>query len=74
MVTVQVFSRSSGRPAKSRRVSIGFDGLLRGSSKACYTDDNGEVHFPHDPGYGTVYVDGSSKHQGRIEGRVVVYV
>ena len=74
MVTVQVISRSTGKPVQGRRVSIGFDGLTRGFSKDGRTDANGEVHFTNDPGKGTIYVDGSNKHQGRIEGRTVIYV
>jgi len=74
MFTIKVVSKSSGKPASGRRVSVGFDGLLRGHTKDQRTDPQGEAHFDSDPGSGTVYVDGSSAHKGRIEGRVVVYV
>ncbi|MEK7726809.1 MAG: hypothetical protein AAB354_00280 [candidate division KSB1 bacterium] len=39
-----------------------------------YTNDGGEAHFDIETGAGEVYVDGATKHRGRIAGRVVVYI
>ena len=75
MVTVKVIWESTGKPAKGKRVSLGFDGLLTGGfTDSEFTDDNGEVHFETDPRDGQVYVDGKSKYKGRISGRVVIYI
>ncbi|MDR0602984.1 MAG: hypothetical protein LBG80_01605 [Bacteroidales bacterium] len=74
MFTIQVFERSTGRPAYYKKVSVGFKGLFRGFSKDQYTDRNGEAHFSEDNGEGTVYVQGKPEYDGRIEGRIVVYI
>ena len=74
MFTVKIIENSTGRPVKGAKVSVGFDGLLRGFTKEEYTDYDGEVHFDNDNGSGTIYVDGQRKYEGRIEGRKVVYV
>lgn len=74
MVTVQVFRRSSGKPASGVPVSIVFDGFLRGGTRRESTDSNGEVHFNVDPGRGSVYADGREVHKGPVQGRVVVYI
>ncbi len=65
---------STGKPAKGSRVAIGFDGFTRGVTDSEYTDSEGEAHFDAEPGTGEVYVDGATKHRGRISGRVVVYI
>jgi hypothetical protein len=74
MISVQVFWKSSGKPAKGSRVRVSFDGLLRGMTEEQYTDSNGEAHFNSDPGTGTVYVDGKNKQHGRLSGRMVIYI
>ena len=74
MFTVKVIETSSGRPVKGAKVSVGFNGLLRGFTKYEYTDSDGEVHFDYDNGTGTIYVNGERKYEGRIEGRKVVYI
>ena len=74
MFTVKIVESSTGRPVKGAKVSVGFEGLLRGFTKYEYTDSNGEVHFDNDKGMGTIYVDGERKYEGRIEGRKVIYV
>lgn len=75
MITVKVVSKSTGKPVKGKKVSVSFDGILSGgSSKQEYTDTDGEAHFDNNPGKGRVYVDGSTKHEGHIAGRVVVYL
>ena len=73
MFTVKVVETSSGRPVKGAKVSVGFNGLLRGFAYE-YTDSDGEAHFDNDNGTGTIYVDGERKYEGRIEGRKVIYV
>jgi uncharacterized protein YfaS (alpha-2-macroglobulin family) len=74
MVTVKVVSKNSGKPIQGKKVSLGFDGLLRGVTRSEYTDQNGEAHFEAKPGDGKVFVNGSTKFHGRLSGRVVVYI
>lgn len=74
MISVKVCCKSSGRPYKGAKISIGFDGLLRGMSKTLYSDGDGMCHFDNDPGSGTVYVDGSARHSGRLQGVTVIYI
>lgn len=74
MITIKVVYSSSGKPAKSVRVSLGFSSLFRGVTDTEYTDDNGEAHFDNDPGDGAVYVNGSTEYEGDLRGRVVVYI
>lgn len=71
MVTVKVCWKSTGKPACSCKVALGFsDGLTKGK----YTNADGEAHFDVGSGYGVVYVDGRTKYEGRLAGRVVVYI
>ncbi|OQY27988.1 MAG: hypothetical protein B6244_08570 [Candidatus Cloacimonetes bacterium 4572_55] len=74
MVTIKVIYQSSGKPAQSKKVAIGFDSFSRGVAGNEFTDRNGEAHFDAKPGGGKVYVSGSEVYRGRIEGRVVVYI
>jgi hypothetical protein len=74
MFTIKVVERSSGKPAKSKKVCVGFDGFGRGVTNDEWTDDNGEAHFNYDPDPGEVYVDGRTSYKGNIEGRTVVYI
>ncbi|MDR0610449.1 MAG: hypothetical protein LBG58_10100 [Planctomycetaceae bacterium] len=74
MFSVQVFYRSSGNPAVSKRVSVGFEGLFRGHTNSQFTDSNGECHFNCDNGTGTIYVNESNVYKGTIKGRTIVYV
>lgn len=72
MVTVRVVWQSSGKAADNQRVTLSFDG--RGVTPNQVTDRNGEAHFDAAPGSGKVIVNGTTRHHGRIEGRVVVYI
>lgn len=74
MVSVKVVSQSSGKAVQGQRVAVGFDGVFRGMSSTEYTDSTGEAHFDCDPGNGSVYVNGYTKHKGHISGKVVVYI
>jgi hypothetical protein len=74
MVTVRVVSQSIGKPAKGRKVAVGFSSMLRGTTSAEYTDSNGEAHFDANPGQGKMYVDGKTAYRSKIIGRVMVYV
>ncbi|MBE9221583.1 hypothetical protein IQ215_02630 [Cyanobacterium stanieri LEGE 03274] len=74
MITVQVISRSSGKPATGKRVNISFDSLFRGMGREQRTDSRGQAHFSHDPGNGKVYVDGRTVYQGNLKGCIVVHV
>jgi len=73
MVTVKVCYQSDGKPAKGKRVSLGFS-WLRGMTNSEHTNSSGEAHFDTDPGTGKVYVDGKTVYEGRVAGRVVVYI
>lgn len=53
-------------------MSAAFDGMFRGVTRGLYTDADGNEDFDYDPGCGTIFVDGKTAYQGRIEGRVVV--
>ncbi len=59
---------------KGKKVSLAFDSMLRGSTDSEYTDSEGEAHFDAENGDGKVFVDGSTKHKGKLAGRVVVYI
>lgn len=75
MVTVKVIHKKSGRPAEGRKVALYVSRFLAsGVTDAEWTDSNGEAHFDVESTDGKVYVDGSTKHEGRLTGRVVVYV
>ena len=75
MITVKVIRQSDGKPAKDRKVALGFNGIFTGGvTKTQYTDSNGEAHFEADNGNGKVFVDGSSKHEGYLSGRIVIYI
>lgn len=73
MVSVKVVWQSSGSAADNQRVVLSFDGL-RGVTGSEITDRNGEAHFDAAPGSGKVIVNGTTRHHGRIEGRVIVYI
>ena len=75
MVTVKVISKSSGKPIKGKKVALGIDAVFSGGvTKGEWTDSNGEAHFDVKPNHGKVFVDGSTKHEGYLSGRVVVYI
>lgn len=75
MVTVKVISENSGKPAQSKRVSLGIDHLFSGGvTKDQFTDSNGEAHFDVKPAHGKVFIDGRNKYEGHLSGRVVVYI
>ena len=74
MITVQVCSEQTGKPLQGKRVSLFFDGIIRGSSGDERTNGSGEAHFDNDPGKGKVFVEGKQKHKGHISGRMVVYL
>ena len=75
MFTIKLIEEYSGKPASGRRVSVGVSGLFTGGvTKAQYTDEKGEVHFDYDPSEGTVYVEHQVKYEGRLEGRVLIYL
>jgi hypothetical protein len=74
MFTVQVFEKSTGKPAYYKKVSVNFDGFFRGATKDVYTDRDGEAHFDYDNGTGTIYVQGRKVYEGEIRGRKIVYI
>jgi hypothetical protein len=74
MVTVKVIHKSSGKPIKGKKVSLGISGLSGGVTHGEWTNSDGEAHFDVKPNHGKVYVDGSKKHEGHLSGRVIVYI
>ena len=74
MFTIKVVSSNTGKPVIGKRVSVGLEGLTRGMTKEEFTDSSGEVHFNNDPGRGKVFVDHKTVFDGKIGGRVVVYI
>lgn len=74
MFTVLVINKYNGEPAEGARVFVGFYGFSRALTPTKYTDERGEVHFSHENGEGIVYVNGSNVYDGRISGRVTVYI
>ncbi len=75
MVTVKVIRRSSGEPVKGKKVTLGISALFSGGiTSSEWTDSDGEAHFDVKPNQGKVFVDGSTKYEGHLSGRVVVYI
>jgi len=77
MFTVQVLYESDKKPAKSKRVSIGVDGLTGGVSREEWTNDSGRACIDlgnRDYVKGKIYVDGSVKYQGYIDKVKTVYI
>ena len=75
MVTVKVIRKSSGEPAKGKKVALGIEHTIgTGMTHGEWTNSDGEAHFDVKSGRGKVYVDGSKKHEGNLSGRVVVYI
>lgn len=72
MVTIRVVSESTGKPVEGKKVTVFFDGLLRGWVEG-FTNARGEVDLEADPGSGKVVVGGKTVLRGPIRGRVTVY-
>jgi hypothetical protein len=70
MVTVKVIRKSSGDPAKGKKVALG---MPNGVTSGEWTDSNGEAHFNVSPNHGKVFVNGSTEYKGYLSGRIVVY-
>ncbi|HEY1402804.1 MAG TPA: hypothetical protein VGB05_01620 [Pyrinomonadaceae bacterium] len=70
---MKVVRRSSGEPVKGKKVALGISSLLSGGvTSGEWTDSQGEAHFDVKPNEGKVFVDGSTKFEGHLSGRVVV--
>lgn len=75
MVTVKVVYKSSGKPAEGRKVALYVSRFLAsGVTDSEWTDSQGEAHFEVESTDGEVYVDGTTRHKGKLAGRVVVYI
>jgi len=74
MFTIQIIESKYGKPAYYKKVSVGFNGLLRGFARDQYTDKNGEAHFSEDNGDGKIYIDGKVAYEGYISGRKIIYI
>lgn len=75
MVTVSVVYKCSGKPAEGKKVALYASRFLAsGVTGNEWTDSRGEAHFDLEPTDGKVYVDGSTKYEGHLSGRVVVYI
>ena len=56
MITVIVFEKSSGKPARGQKVALSYDGE-QGALVEQYTDRNGVAHFDASPGSGRLLVN-----------------
>lgn len=75
MVTVKVVHQNSGKPAEGKRVVLYVSRFMAsGVTDNEYTDSNGEAHFDIESTDGEIYVDGLTKHKGRLAGRMVIYI
>lgn len=75
MVTVKVVWKSSGKPAKDQKVALGIDTIFSGGiTKSQWTGSDGEAHFDVSPNPGKIFVNGSTKYQGHLSGRMMVYI
>ena len=75
MVTIKVAWKATGRPVTYKGVSIAINGFWTGGvTDRVYTDSNGEANFDIDPCEGTVYVGGREVYNGKIAGRILVYL
>lgn len=75
MVTVKVVYEKSGKPAEGKKVALYVSRFLAsGVTSGEWTDSRGEAHFDIEPCSGKVYVDGSTKYDGHLSGRMVVYI
>lgn len=70
MVVIQLISAKTGQPIKGKEVGVGNkDFLKQGQTNRKRTNEEGKVEFSIEPwANGTVYVDGNSVHQGKIDG------
>lgn len=63
----------SGEPNRGARVSLGFFGMMSGTSKSFYTDKNGIAFVEHSArGKAEIYVNGNSKGTFQSPGKAVV--
>lgn len=75
MVTVKVVRKNSGNPAEGKKVALYVSRFMAsGVTKEQWTDSNGEAHFDIESTDGKVFVDGSTEYEGRLTGRVVIYI
>lgn len=75
MVTVKVVYKNSGKDAEGKKVALYVSRFMAsGVTDSEWTDFCGEAHFDVESCDGKVYVGGSTKYEGRLSGRVVVYI
>lgn len=72
MITIQVFSASSGRPRQGVRVTIMYPGTFT-HSDCGYTDSNGYAYANVGPSSGEVWVEGKMVYSGYLQGTVRVH-
>jgi hypothetical protein len=77
MVIIQLISAKTGKPIKGKGVAVGNNDFLKlGQTDRKRTNENGEVEFPNIEPWanGTIYVDGSSVHKGKINGFMRIFM
>ncbi len=74
MYTIQVFTKTDGKPEVGKKVQVFYKGFFNGNTQEMKTDEKGEAHFDYDNGRGEVYVNGRRAYEGEICGRVIVYI
>ncbi len=78
MFTIKAISEKTGKAYPDINLSVQFDGF-RGGTAWQYTDSQGEAHFDHNNGTGSVYTkiagyQAKLVYSGNISGRIIVYI
>lgn len=78
MFTIQVYHKNSGKHCKNAKVSVCFDGMMRGSTHYVYTNSKGEADFDYQVGNGVVFLQtgiwkSTKVYSGYLSGRIKVY-
>lgn len=73
MITIKVYSNSTGKAVSGAKVSVSKSGFLGSTIGPKTTDKDGEAHFDIAPFTGKVYVDGREVESGFISGKKRVY-
>jgi hypothetical protein len=73
MITIQVYSKSSGTAQSGVQVVVYPNSSGGGYYE--HTNSNGEAHYSSlSPGEHEVSIGGKTVHKGRIDGKQIVYV
>lgn len=73
MITIQVLSKSSGKPVSGAKVHVVFNSFLRGFIEG-QTNSEGIITFNVDNGAGKISVNGNRIFDGEIKGKMVFHI